>query len=364
MDKIKITTEEVAQVTVPTPVVQQPLEETGRLIAIWLRILTALLVLFPPLLYLVTLVVLPTMRKRPMPLKHAWVVHLCCLLVASGLLWLVAGIVVALSGPEPAVPEESAALAMAAFPTVPAASQLTAKEIAQQLRPLVLVVRSEPPRFPFSRNRLFPTKLGAAAVIHADADGCLAVTSRHVVQPGVKRTRLGEAVVVADEGGTWVPARLVGRHRDLDLALISFSAVATNRYTQPIRKFASIELGDNVFAIGHPEGLEFSISTGIVSKKRGDDLLQVSAPVSPGSSGGPVYDQHGVLLGIVQSVIDKEVSPNAENLNFAVRADALLDRTAWALDETGEKAMKAVAQAICQRPEASEPSSQSGTLEE
>ncbi len=355
MDKIKITSEEVAQVTVPAPAPPvapaqpgpQPAQTKARLIPVSLQIVSALLVLCPPVLCLVTLIVLPTMRKRPMSLKHAWAVHLCSLLAASGLLWLIIGIVISFSGTESAVPEHSAGLAISKFPAVPAVAQLTAKDIAQQLRPLVLVVHSQPPRLPFSRNRFFPTRVGAAAVIHADADGCLAVTSQHVVQPGIKRTRLGQAVVVADETGTWAPGHLVGRHRELDLALISFrNTTATNKYTQPIRRFAAIELGDNVFAIGHPEGLEFSISTGIISQKRGDDLLQVSAPVSPGSSGGPVYDQHGVLLGIVQSVIDKEVSPNAENLNFAVRADAILDRTAWVLDEDGEKAMKAVGQAI------------------
>ena len=369
MDKITITSEEVAQASVPTRVPAQPEPQPEqvktRLIPVWLRIVSALLVLFPPLLYIVTLVVLPAMRKRPMPLKHAWAVHLCSLLVASGLLWLVLGIFIALCGPDHTILEQSGALAISKFPSVPAVSDLTAKDIAQQLRPLVLVVHSQPPRLPFSRNRFFPTRVGAAAVIRADADGCIAVTSRHVVQPGIKRTRLGQTVVVADENGAWVLGRLVGCHRELDLALISFtSAIATNKYTQPIRRFASIELGDNVFAIGHPEGLEFSISTGIISQKRGDDLLQFSAPVSPGSSGGPVYDQHGVLLGIVQSVIDKKVSPNAENLNFAVRADALLDSTAWALDEAGEKAMQAIARALLQRSETMETTPPSEMAEE
>ncbi len=365
MDKIKITTEEVAHVPAPPPPLPQQEHGRVRLIPIWLRILSSLLVLFPPLLYVVTLAVLPSMRKRPIELKHAWAVHLCCLLVASGILWFVVGLVIGLAAPEPAAPEQSASLNISEFPTVPADTQLSAKEIAEQLRPLVLVVHSQPPRFPFSRSPLFPTRVGAAAVIHADADACLAVTSRHVIQPSIKRAPIGQTVMVADENGRCVRGQLVGRHRELDLALISFSRVmAADEYTQPILRFASIDLGDNVFAIGHPQGLEFSISTGIVSQKRGNDLLQVSAPLSPGSSGGPVYDQHGVLLGIVQSVIDKEVSPNAENLNFAVRADALLDSTGWELDDTGEKAMAAIAQTAQQRSASPELSVQPEISEE
>ena len=64
---------------------------------------------------------------------------------------------------------------------------------------------------------------------------------------------------------------------------------------------------------------------------RGGDLIQMSAPVSPGNSGGPVYDIHGRLVAIVQSVFDKTKSPNAENLNFAVRADDLLIIDSWTL---------------------------------
>ncbi|MDP6629980.1 MAG: serine protease [Kiritimatiellia bacterium] len=369
MDKIKITSEELSKVSVsppvPEPSVSQQEQIKTRLIPVWLRIVSALLVIFPPLLYIITVIVLPSIRKRPMPIKHAWAIHLCSLLVASGLLWLVFGMFIALSAPRPAGPEQSVALTISSFPSLPSAAQLTARDIAQELRPLVLVVHSQPSRLPFFRNRFFPTRTGAAAVIHADENGCLAVTSRHVVQQGIKQARLGQAIVVADEDGTWVSGRLVGRHRDLDLALISFNgAASTNVYTQPIRRFASIELGDNVFAIGHPQGLEFSISTGIISQKRGDDLLQVSAPVSPGSSGGPVYDQHGALLGIVESVIDKETSPNAENLNFAVRADALLDSAAWALDAAGEKVMKSLAQASLDSSNVSETPTQPDPVKE
>lgn len=367
MDKVKITSKEIARVSVvtPTPVSPQEDQTKTRLIPIWLRILSSLLVLLPPLLYIVTLAVLLSMRKRPLPLKHAWAVHLCCLLVTSGILSLTVGLAIGLTGPEPPNIDQSTALAISQFPTVPAVSELSAKEIAKQLRPLVLVVHSQPPRFRFLRNPLFPTRVGAAAVIYADADGCLAVTSRHVVQPSAKRARLGQAVVVANENGTWVPGRLVGRHNELDLALISFAgAPTTNKFSQPIRPFSSIDLGDDIFTIGHPEGLEFSISTGIISQKRGNDLLQVSAPASPGSSGGPVYDRRGLLLGIVQGVIDKEVSPNAENLSFAVRADALLDMTAWVLDETSERAMHALVRAGGKRSEKPEEPLQPQSAEE
>ena len=185
--------------------------------------------------------------------------------------------------------------------------------------------------------------MGAAVLVHADREGCIAATSRHVVKALAAQRGVGRHFTVADESGQWAPAHLVGSHRELDLALLWMKREGgTNSYTQPIRTFSSVDVGEAVFAIGHPEGLDFSMSTGIISQKRRGGLLQISAPVSPGNSGGPVFDEHGLLLGIVQSVIDKEVNPNAENLNFAVRADALLDSADWDLDARGAKGLEAL----------------------
>jgi hypothetical protein len=58
-------------------------------------------------------------------------------------------------------------------------------------------------------------------------------------------------------------------------------------------------------------------------------VLQISAPVSPGNSGGPVYDEYGNLLGVVTSKVARSVDPEAENLNFAVSTDALLHESDW-----------------------------------
>ena len=352
MDKITITNDEIAQVSVTAPPPKK-----ARLIPLWIRILSSLLILFPPLLFILTLAVLPSIRKRPLALKHAWAVQFCCLLVASGILWMVVALIIGLAGPPPPEPEESAGLTLTSFPAVPSSVALSAKDIANQLRPLVLIVHSPRRRFPFSRRPLLGPRMGAAALIHANSKGCIAVTSRHVVDAlGTPSQGLGRVLAVADENGQWASACLIGRHRDLDLALLWIEREnGTNSYTQPIRRFSAIDVGDHVFAIGHPEGLDFSMSTGIISQKRGDDLLQVSAPVSPGNSGGPVFDEHGLLLGIVQSVIDKKVSPNAENLNFAVRAGALLDSLGWDLDARGEKAIEALrlgGEAVTQRENA------------
>ena len=62
--------------------------------------------------------------------------------------------------------------------------------------------------------------------------------------------------------------------------------------------------------------------------------------MSPGNSGGPVYDDHGNLIGIVTSMVDRGMNPNAENLNFAVRADAVLDPERWDFLGDGRKKLE------------------------
>ena len=81
--------------------------------------------------------------------------------------------------------------------------------------------------------------------------------------------------------------------------------------------------GSRVFALGHPEGLAYTFSEGIVSSIRDIDgvrVLQITAPLSPGSSGGPVINEQGQVVGISTAVLTV-----GQNLNFAVSASHIRD---------------------------------------
>jgi S1-C subfamily serine protease len=74
--------------------------------------------------------------------------------------------------------------------------------------------------------------------------------------------------------------------------------------------------GDAIYVVGNPEGLEGTFSTGVVSavRKTGDDLLlQLTAPISPGSSGGPMTNAKGEVIGISVATLK-----DGQNLNFAI----------------------------------------------
>lgn len=83
----------------------------------------------------------------------------------------------------------------------------------------------------------------------------------------------------------------------------------------------SVAIGEDIYVIGNPEGLEGTLSQGIISQLRkidGKQFLQITAPVSPGSSGGPVLNKNGEVVGVVVGSMSK-----GQNLNFAISVTEL-----------------------------------------
>ena len=125
--------------------------------------------------------------------------------------------------------------------------------------------------------------------------------------------------------GTWMPITGVVASDELkDLAVINVDP--RNQYLQQSRLGAgeSMSSGDPVVAIGNPLGLEYSVTEGIVSEIRttpeGLTLIQTDAAVSPGNSGGPLFDQNGEVIGVVSFNLSNHEA-QGQNLNFAVSID-------------------------------------------
>lgn len=130
----------------------------------------------------------------------------------------------------------------------------------------------------------------------------LILTNRHVAQPDA------DVLLVQSKSGELVKAEIAGIANDrIDLAVLAVPNMAD---LQPIWKLRSsdlIEEGDDVYTIGHPLGdFDFTVSgPGTLSKKRYNELqdlngaiLQHTAPISPGNSGGPLLDSEGNVIGI------------------------------------------------------------------
>ncbi|MEP7052388.1 MAG: trypsin-like peptidase domain-containing protein [Pseudomonadota bacterium] len=91
-----------------------------------------------------------------------------------------------------------------------------------------------------------------------------------------------------------------------------------------VRSYDSLEVGEPLFTLGSPSGLELSLSNGLLSAKRdekGAHIVQTTAPISPGSSGGGLFDAHGNLVGITTKVLVDRDRLN-QSLNFAIPADS------------------------------------------
>jgi tetratricopeptide (TPR) repeat protein len=115
-------------------------------------------------------------------------------------------------------------------------------------------------------------------------------------------------------GGARVPTKVESIDAYNDLAVLTTDVELTAAKLPLATQKASP--GDTVFVIGNPEGLEKTISQGMVSGLReidGRELIQLTAPISHGSSGGPIFNLNGEVLGVaVGSMTD------GQNLNFAV----------------------------------------------
>src|SRR5438034_654465 len=126
----------------------------------------------------------------------------------------------------------------------------------------------------------------------------LIVTNAHVVEGA-------ESIQVRLSDGRRFAGNLVGHDTRVDLALIKIQN-ATNLTVLPLGDSNRLRVGEFVLALGHPFGLEQSVSFGIVSRKGaplvvaapGFDFIQTDAAINPGNSGGPLVNMAGEVIGV------------------------------------------------------------------
>ncbi len=140
------------------------------------------------------------------------------------------------------------------------------------------------------------------------------------------------------EGASRGYAKLVGQKTKYDIEgvsavdaerdLVILNISASSAPTLSLGNSDAVQVGESVFAVGNPQGLEGTFSQGIVSSIRKvgpNTLLQITAPISPGSSGGPVLNAEGKVVGVSVATFS-----GGQNLNFAIPSDylkALLAKT-------------------------------------
>lgn len=194
----------------------------------------------------------------------------------------------------------------------------TGREIAAQSFPSVVLLT-------MSDRDEQPVSLASGFYVMPD----VVATSYHVVKNASK----GYAKPVGSQKKQFEILGTVAVDPKHDLALLSVG----NAKGPPLifGDETKLNVGDEVFVIGNPLGLEGSLSEGIVSgirKVGSDTILQITAPVSPGSSGGPVLDRNGQVVGVATASFQE-----GQNLNFAIPAKYLseLSRSQGSLKPLG-----------------------------
>jgi S1-C subfamily serine protease len=190
-----------------------------------------------------------------------------------------------------------AALFVAIGMAIPANAQ-NARQIAKRVFPsTVLLVMEDANGQPLS--------LGSGFFVTPDT----VATNFHVIEG----SKSGFAKLVGKRQ-TFEVVGVVSVDQQHDLALLKLKGVMA-----PSLKLAggeNVAVGDRVYAVGNPLGLEGTFTQGIVSgirHSKTDAFLQISAPISPGSSGGPVLNSKGQVIGVATSTFK-----GGQNLNFAV----------------------------------------------
>jgi serine protease Do len=118
-------------------------------------------------------------------------------------------------------------------------------------------------------------------------------------------------------------AKVVGTHKESDLALLKIDQ--TNLPTLSLEEPQNIRVGQMVLAVGSPEGLQNSVTMGVISAvaRQADpakslNYVQTDAPINPGNSGGPLVDMNGHVVGINTFILTQ--SGGSEGLGFAIPA--------------------------------------------
>jgi len=157
---------------------------------------------------------------------------------------------------------------------------------------------------------------GAGSGFVIAPDGYL-LTNSHVVQGA------GQIEATFTDGSRW-PAALIGLDPATDLAVVRVQAAGLP--CAELGEFSSLRAGQLVIAMGNPLGFQSTVSTGVVSalgralrSQEGrliENIIQHTAPLNPGNSGGPLLDSRGKVIGVNTAIIAM-----AQGIGFAVPAD-------------------------------------------
>ena len=193
----------------------------------------------------------------------------------------------------------------------------------EEASPSVVYITTVAEQIDFFSRDIAQIPLGTGSGFIWDDSGHI-ITNFHVIQ------NADAARVTLADRSTW-EAKLVGVAPEKDLAVLKIDAPREKLQPIPLGASHDLRVGQNVFAIGNPFGLDQTLTVGIVSALGREiqaadgtpirDVIQTDAAINPGNSGGPLLDSAGRLIGVNSAI--RSPSGASAGIGFAIPVDAV-----------------------------------------
>ncbi len=200
-------------------------------------------------------------------------------------------------------------------------AELAQVSLFKRVSPSVVHITTTAAQRDFFSRRVTEVPAGTGSGFLWDEAGHV-VTNFHVIQNASTAK-----VLLADQSE--YPAELVGAFADRDLAVLRIKAPQAKLQAIAVGSSRDLQVGQKVFAIGNPFGLDFTLTTGIVSALNREiesvtrrsirGAIQTDAAINPGNSGGPLLDSAGRLIGVNTSIYSP--SGASAGIGFAIPVD-------------------------------------------
>ncbi len=191
--------------------------------------------------------------------------------------------------------------------------------VNQAIRPSLILIETNSPLEEGVGDKDSGHGLGSGVVINDKGD---ILTSLHVVADATN-------IKVTFADGTESSAIIIASQPENDIAVLSAETPPAQIVPATLGNPGSLRVGDETFAVGNPLGLYGSMSAGVISglnrtyaprdgEQGMEGLIQFDAAVNPGSSGGPLLNRYGQVIGIVTALVNPSGQDSFSGIGFAV----------------------------------------------
>jgi S1-C subfamily serine protease len=173
-----------------------------------------------------------------------------------------------------------------------------------------------------SFGRVYYTQVQGSGFVYSYSGTNLILTNNHVISDAVD-------ITVTFTTGNSYPATLQGSSEETDFAVLTSTAPQSSYQPLEITSSSTLRVGDPVIVVGAPYGLSSSMTNGIVSALNRTlttdvgttltNVIQTTAPLNPGNSGGPLMNYNGQVVGITTAIVAE-----SQGIGFAIPSDTIL----------------------------------------